>query len=474
MDNLNRREFFALLAGSAVIASMPFYVCKRKPVRLINAGEQPNILFLLSDNQAWNMMGCSGNSIIHTPNMDKLASEGVRFTKAFVTTSICAASRASIFTGMYRRAHQFDFHTPPLRTEFTDVSYPTLLREAGYQTGFIGKFGIKVEDGAIGKMFDSFQKLWRTPYIKKQPDGTYKHLTNIMGDTAIEFIRNRDPNKPFCLSVSFCAPHAEDNDPKQYFWMNEVDHLYQDVTFPKPVNSDPAFFEAQPEFIKKSLGRERWHWRFDTPEKFQRMMKGLYRMVSGVDYVIGRILEELKNLGLDENTVIIFMSDNGMMYGERGLSDCWLMYEESIRIPLIFFNPRSKKKLRGIKVDQMALNVDIAPTILELAGVEIPEMIQGRSLVPLLSGQKPEWRTDFFYEHMFRTPTLPIPRSEGVRTERWKYIRYIDQMPVYKELYDLKNDPHETVNLIDEPKYAKELDKLRERCDELLQKAKGD
>lgn len=427
------------------------------------------------------MMGCAGNPIIHTPNMDKLADSGVRFTNAFVTTPICAASRASILTGLYRRKHKFTFKTPPLRTEFTGISYPALLRAAGYRTGFIGKFGIesngqllveneKVVLEEMFDLFDNFEHWGPGGYLETQPDGSVKHLTDVTGEKTINFLRECKTDQPFCLSVSFNAPHAQDNTPQQYFWPESVDHSYQDAMIPEPENSDPAFFEAQPEFLKKSLSRERWYWRFDTPEKFQRMMKGVYRMVSGVDVVIGGILEEIEKLGMDDNTIIIFMSDNGMFFGERGFSDCWLMHEESIRVPLIVFDPRADKRVQGITPEQMALNVDIAPTILELAGLEVPQEMQGRSLIPLLNGQKTEWRTDFFCEHLFEHPK--IPKSEGVRTEHWKYIRYFEQRPIYEELYDLENDPHEARNLVGNPRYVKELDQLRKRCDKVLQRAK--
>ena len=487
MDHLNRREFLTLMAaGSSVAGAMPFDVDDRVLTRRGSASEHPNILFLLTDNQGWNKMGCAGNPIIHTPNMDKLAEGGVRFSNAFVTTPICAASRASILTGMYERGHQFTFNTPPMRTQFTDISYPALLRAAGYRTGFIGKFGIEsngkllVEDEEVTlrKMFDHFDNYehWGlfegspNGYFVEQPDGTQKHLTDITGEKAVNFLRECKPAQPFCLSISFNAPHAQDNDPRQYVWPESVNHLYQDVTIPIPVNSEPAFFEAQPEFLKTSLNRERWYLRFDTPEKFQRMMKGQGRMVSGVDMVIGKILDEIERLGMAKNTIIIFTSDHGMFFGERGFSDCWLMHEESIRVPLIVFDPRADKQGQGITTEQIALNVDIAPTILELAGLKVPQEMQGHSLVPLLNGGNPEWRTDFLCEHLFEHPK--IPKSEGVRTQRWKYIRYFEQQPVYEELYDLENEPHEAYNLTGNPKYAGELERLRKRCNELIEKAK--
>ena len=446
--------------------------------------KRPNIIFLLTDNQRCDLMKCAGNPILYTPNMDNLANQGVRFTNAFATTPICAASRASLLTGLYERRHQFTFNTPPLRSELTNISYPALLRLAGFYTGFICKFGIEsngellVEDEkeALGKMFDVFDNFehWGSNgYLVEQTNGSMKHLTDVIAEKAVDFLRGCKRNQPFCLSVSFNAPHAQDNAPQQYFWPSDVDHLYQKVTIPDPVNSDPDFFANLPDFLQQSLGRERWYWRFDTTEKFQRMMKGLYRMVSGVDTAIGRIQKEINQLGLEDNTIIIFMSDHGMFYGERGLSDCWLLYEDSIRVPLIIFDPRLEGTMScGTTIEWMVLNLDIAPTILELAGLDIPWGTQGCSLVPLLADRLPKtWRTNFFREHLFDHPK--IHKSEGVRTKRWKYIRYFEQQPIYEELYDLKTDPLERINLTNNIEFADQLTQLRKRCSQLRQKAEG-
>ncbi|MFP4058813.1 MAG: sulfatase-like hydrolase/transferase [Candidatus Brocadiia bacterium] len=463
-EAMTRRQ---ALAGSAAAAALAL----ARPARPAEPGRRPNILFLLTDDQRWDMMGCAGNPILQTPNMDRLAREGVRFVNAFVTTSICAASRASVFCGLYERTHGYTFRTPPIRAEHAAISYPAQLKAAGYRTGFVGKYGVRAERGARAGMFDVFKSLGRNPYFKKQPDGTERHLTEIAGDHAVDFLRSCSRDEPFCLSVSFNAPHAEDSDPKQYIWPKAVDHLYRDVTIPTPPTADPAFFERQPQFLKESLNRVRWRWRFDTPEKFQRMVKGYYRMISGVDAVVGRLLAELRRLGLHENTVVVLTGDNGYFLGERGFAGKWLMYEDSIRVPLVVFDPRAPEALRGLEPEPMALNVDLAPTFLELAGVEAPELMQGRSLVPLLRGESPPWRSDFFYEHLFEHKQIPM--SEGVRTERWKYIRYFRQQPVYEELYDLAEDPLETRSLVGEEGQQARLDGLRRRCDELRDRYGG-
>ncbi|MBJ42049.1 MAG: sulfatase [Planctomycetaceae bacterium] len=453
----------------------------------VSGSERPNILFLLTDNQPWHALGAAPNPVIYTPNMDRLAHQGVRFTNAFVTTPICAASRASIFTGLYERQHGFTFLTPPLQSQFSKISYPMLLKASGYRTGFIGKFGIESngkilieeEENTLAAMFDHFDNFehWGHSgpdgYFVNQPDGTQKHLTDITGDKALEFLRqhhDQHPDQPFCLSISFNAPHAQDNDPRQYIWPPGVDHLYHDATVPVPELANPKYFATLPGFLQTSEGRVRWSKRFTSPQNFQRMMKGMYRMVSGVDVAIGRMLDELQRLDVADDTVVIFMSDNGMFFGEWGLSDCWLLYEDSIRVPMIIADPRQPQQ--GITADEIVLNIDVSPTIIELAGLDVPPLVQGRSLIPIVEGKSPTWRTEFLCEHLLHMPQLQIPKSEGVRTERWKYIRYFEQQPPHEQLFDLVSDPLEKQNLADDTKHTDQLQLLRQRCDELLVKVR--
>lgn len=440
---------------------------------------RPNIVFLLTDDQRWDMMGCAGNPIIHTPEMDALAKEGVRFKNAFVTTPICAASRASIFTGLHERTHRYTFGTAPLKNDHVRISYPAVLRRMGYRTGFVGKFGVGVNDGATREMFDSFVRVGRNPYFKKMPDGTERHATEIEGDKAIEFLTSVTNGQPFCLSVSFNAPHAEDRDPKQYFWTKRSDELYRGVTFPVPVTMTDEFFNQQPGFLKDSESRVRFKWRFDEPAKYQEMVRGYYRMISDVDYQIGRIRKALEELGLAENTIIVFMGDNGYFLGDRGFADKWYGYEKSLRVPLIIFDPRAPKSKRGQAPDLMALNIDLAPTMLDLAGADVPGIMQGRSLVPLLQGRKPkDWRTDFFFEHLMEADGVKfgrtkIPKSEGVRTEQFTYVRWFESDPLFEELYDHQKDFEQVNNLIRNPKYAAVVDQLRKRTTELRDRYGG-
>jgi arylsulfatase A-like enzyme len=203
---------------------------------------------------------------------------------------------------------------------------------------------------------------------------------------------------------------------------------------------------------------------FDTPEKYQEMVKGYYRLIYGVDEVVMKILDELKKLKFDDNTIIVLSSDNGFFLGERGLSHKWFMYEESIRTPLIIYDPRLPENLRGKRINEMTLNIDIAPTILDLVGLNIADSMQGQSVKGLIYGEMKSLRQDFFYEHLFNHPL--IPKSEGVRNERWKYIRYIEQKPVYEELYDLKNDPFEEHNIVMNKENKGILDSLIKRWSE--------
>lgn len=431
--------------------------------------DSPNIIFILTDDQRWDAVGYAGNPIIETPNMDSLAQAGLRFSRAFVTTPICAASRASLFTGLYERTHNFNFGQPPVSDAYMRESYPVLLREQGYRTGFVGKFGVKINDGMMDEMFDSSKTEW-LPYWK-EIDGKKIHMTDLHGDRAIDFIRSSG-SQPFCLSLSFWAPHADDGKEKQYFWPESCDDLYVDDEIPVPATADPAFFEASPDYFKDTLSRERWYWRYDTPEKHQEMVKGYYRMITGIDRALGRIQAALEGAGVADNTVIIFMGDNGYFLGERGYAGKWLMYDQSIRVPLFIYDPRQPESTRGRTIDEMALNVDVTPTILQLAGVEVPDRYQGESLVPFYSGTPDEWRTSVFCEH--RIDTNPqLLKTDGIRDDTWKFIRY-DDNPDLIELYNLKDDSDETRNLAYDAEYAEKVEYYRNECEAMVEKLMAD
>jgi len=430
------------------------------------APAKPNIVFLLVDDLRYNALGCMGDKIVQTPNIDRLAKEGVLFKNMFVTTSICAVSRATYLTGQWMRRHGIeDFATGISAAAWKDT-YPGQLRAAGYHTGFIGKYGVGNEK--VTKEKSSDFDFWRGEggqagkFFIEPNDPTRRHKTAKMGNDALSFLTTAPKNKPFSLSISFNAVHARDHEKREYEPDSRDEGLYDGIEIPLPKLATDEAFKRLPEFVQKSEGRRRWEWRFDEPQKAQDILHDYYRLITGVDREIGRLLAALEQQKLLENTIIIFAGDNGYALADRGMADKWFAYEEDMRVPLIIRDPRLGKERRGIKVDAMALNVDLAPTMLDLAGIPVPAAMQGRSLKPLLKGSVPkDWRTEFFYEH--HSVASRIPPSEAVRTQRWKYIRWIEPNPLVEELYDLETDPLEEHNLISDAKHADILKELREK-----------
>lgn len=429
--------------------------------------EKPNIIFILTDDQRWDALGYAGNKIIQTPEMDKLAQNGVYFKNTIVTTPICAASRASIFSGVHERSHRYTFQTSSILEQYMASSYPKVLRDAGYYTGFYGKFGVNYPNKE--QLFDEYEdydrnnryKDYRGYYYKKL-NGDTVHLTRYTGQKAIDFIENASTEAPFCLSLSFSAPHAHDGAKKQYFWQEQPGTLYNNMQMPGPALADDKYFERLPKPVQDGFNRLRWTWRYDTPEKYQHSVKGYYRMIKGVDLEIAKIRAKLEEKGIAQNTVIILMGDNGYFLGERQMAGKWLMYDNSIRVPLIIFDPRVSEHK---DIEEMALNIDVPATIAEYAGVNQPENWQGKSLAEIASGKHNSiGRDTILVEHLWEFKH--IPPSEAVRTNEWKYLRYINDKRS-EELYNLKKDPKETKNLASSKKYRKILTQLQAKCDEL-------
>ncbi len=432
---------------------------------LLQAKEpRPNLLFILVDDQRHDELGCAGDQYIQTPHIDALAERGVRFKNMFVTTSICAASRASILTGLTERTHGYTFGKPAVSSENVATSYPVLLKEAGYRTGFFGKYGVSMQ--AKGSMFDVFKNLHRAPFFKKQPDGTKRHVDELVGDHAIEFLDAQPKDQPFCLSMSFNIAHAEDGDKRpgigHFPWPKAVDGMYAEGEMPLPRLRDPEIFNALPEFLRKSMNRSRYFWRWDTPEKYDANIRARFRMLTGMDSTIGRVLKKLEEQGVADNTVVIYTADNGYYRGERGFAGKWSHFEESLRVPLIIYDPRQPSNHRGKVVEHMALNIDLTATMVDLAGLGVPSKYQGRSLKPILQGTAPtDWRTDFFCEHLMNHGAIPM--WEGVRHERYMYAKYITQQPAYEFLHDLEKDPDQLQNLAHDEKHASILEEMREK-----------
>lgn len=432
----------------------------------VRAAERPNIVFFLSDDHRSDVMGCAGHKVAQTPNMDRLAAQGTRFENMFVTTSICAASRATLFTGLLERTHGYTFGRSPVSEQHTDHTYSALLQKAGYRTGFTGKYGINTAGNRHRQTFDVFKPVNRWPYFHKTDKGL-RHEADINADNAISFIKDNPKGKSFCLSVSFNSTHAEDGDKTDHYpWPPAADGMYLRKKMPLPKLHDAKVFESQPQFLREGMNRDRFHWRWDTDHKYQVNMRAYFRMLYGMDHAIGRVLNELEKQGLADNTIIIFAGDNGYYMGERGFAGKWSHYEESLRVPLIIVDPRTPKEQRGRVDKHMALNVDISPTILAYAGIDVPEHYQGRVLKPLVEAKKPvEWRTDTFCEHLMHNAS--IPKWEGVRGQRYVYARYFEQQKDGEFLHDLEKDPQQLKNFVADPAYKEALATMRKRCDEL-------
>ncbi|WP_378411521.1 sulfatase [Rhodocytophaga aerolata] len=438
--------------------------------------EKPNIIFILTDDHRWDALGAMGNKIIQTPHLDKLAGDGIMFRNAYVTTAICAVSRASLLSGQYQSRHKIEDFATSFSSEALKKTYPMLLKEAGYKVGFIGKYGVGNPKDQPNEQYD----FWACTN-KGQPDyemideeGNFIHHTDKVAKDVSMFLTQfaGKADSPFCLSVSFKAPHEQDGDPPRFIVQERFKELYAKETMPVPETADPKYWNSFPEFFRTdtNIARKRWKPLFSTPELHQATVKNYYRLITGVDEVVGKIREQLKKQGIVDNTIIIFTGDNGFYLGEHGMEGKWYGHEESIRVPLLIYDPRKGKTMKGKTPEQIALNVDIAPTILSMAGVSAPKDMQGIDLMQLVN-QRDETvaRKDFFYEHTFMG-SPGIPQVEGVVSIDLKYMKFIEHG--YEELYDLKKDPYEKQNLAENQAYAVKLKKMQSRYQELKKKVK--
>ncbi len=428
-----------------------------------------NIVVLYADDWRHDTLGCAGNPIVQTPRLDSLAAGGVRFTRNSVTTAICGVSRATMLTGQWMSRHGNRafamFKTPWSET------FPAQLRARGYWVGHIGKW----HNGAFpAAEYDSPPSaLANGTHWIKQPDGSRIHVTQKNERDAIDFLRARPADKPFCLTVAFFAAHAEDGNPQQYLPQPESMSLYRDVTVPVPPTATDAALRALPPFLSsdRNESRRRWKLRFDTPERYQASMKDYYRLVTEVDTACGRVLDELARQGVLDRTLVIFTTDNGYFHGEHGLADKWYPHEESIRVPLIVHDPRMAAARRGTTNDARTLNADLAPTILAAANIAPPAAMQGRDIAPLyLGNDAAPWRDEFLYEHPMLTSRDFIPASEALVTRDWKYIAWPDWG--VEQLFDLAHDPLETRDLARDPAQADRLSAMRARLSQARTAAK--
>jgi N-acetylglucosamine-6-sulfatase len=439
---------------------------------------RPNIVFILIDDLRWDELGIAGHPFIKTPHIDRIAREGARFRNAFMTTPLCSPSRASFLTGQYAHTHGITDNTDRSAASHKIVTWPRLLHDAGYATAFIGKWHMGNDDKPRPG-FDRWvsfkgQGTYHNPPINEdgksvQPSG---YITDILSNYAVDFIRRRH-DKPFLVWLAHKAIHPEamqNNDGSVDLSKSELfipaerhQNLYAGQTIPHRPNYGRA-----PE-VKPALQRQigKLPPLGAATVTSNEAILGRQRSLAAIEEGVGEILKTLKETGQLDNTVIVFTSDNGYFYGEHGLSvERRLAYEEAIRMPLLVRYPKAIKA--GAVRDEFALNLDLAPTLLELAGVAVPNTMQGRSLVPLLTGKRTAWRNSFLIEYYTDTvfPRVLQMGYKAVRNQRWKYIHYLE-LDGMDELYDLKADPYEMKNLLHQPGAAKTLAAMKQELERL-------
>ncbi len=431
------------------------------------SAKQPNIVFFLTDDQPLRAMG-HVDPWFHTPNMDRLASEGVVFENGFVDGAVCCVSRASIMLGQHNATHLIQSFDVPISEEQIKRSFPVLLRNAGYRTALLGKFGVghtryaSKERCLPADQFDLWYGFLQGPSYSQMVDGEKRYLTSVMEEKAIQFMKETPADQPFMVYMCLPEPHGQGGPGGPW--------NYRDPDFEPPASAGPPpvvetmtedAYAKLPEAIRHSKNNKVVA---QPSEKYTTYMNTVRDYTARTDLAIGRIRDVLKEIGREENTVIIFASDNGSMWGAHGIAGKWNMYEESIRVPMMIYDPRLPKSVSGTR-SQAALNYDLTATIMDLAGVPAPHM-EGRSLLPVMNNPGVEWREDWYYHHDVYSRSGKLPTCEGVRTEQWKYIRYKDTDPVQEELFDIQADPKEMNDLHGNPEFAPILEKLRARTDE--------
>ncbi|MGM0621874.1 MAG: sulfatase family protein [Bacteroidota bacterium] len=497
----------------AVIIALFFIVltsCKQseKPV------EQPNILFIMTDDHSFQTLSAYSDKLIKTPNLDRIADEGVVFTNSFVGNSICAPSRATLLTG--KHTHVNGQINNRVTFDGSQVTFPKLLQKAGYQTAMIGKWHLKSDPTGFDywNILPGQGEYYNPDFIemgeKNQVEG---YCTTLTTDFALDWLDGRDSEKPFCLLLHHKAPHRT--------WQPDTIHFdeFRGKTYPVPDNffddyegrkaaaeqklsirendmdirydlkmqdeqiesrfpgmdhtarmneKQKKAWEAhynpiKKDFLERNLqGKELDIW------KYQRYMQDYLACIRSVDENVGRVLDYLKEKGLDENTLVVYTSDQGFYMGEHGWFDKRFMYEESLRTPLLMRLPRGYTA-KG-EVTEMVQNIDYAPTFLDFAGVAIPSEIQGESMKPLLAEEKNvEWRDGIYY-HYYEFPNEHmVKRHYGIRTGRYKLIHFYNDIDEW-ELYDLATDPDEMNNLIDSQEHAALIDSLKTELARLQEK----
>lgn len=444
------------------------------------AKEKPmNVIFILSDDHRFDFMGFTGKvPWLETPNMDRMANEGAHVKNAFVTTSLCSPSRASILTGLFSHTHGIIDNQAPDPGNLT--FFPQYLQKAGYQTGFFGKWhmGSNKDDPRPG--FDQWvsfkgQGVYYNPTLNINgekvvyKDSTY--ISELLTDLNLEWLEKRDKDKPFFAYLSHKAVHAGFKPARK----DLNDYKEEELIFPPSYNltkDDTYKKHGIPEWVKQQ--RYSWHgvdYMYHGGHNFETFFKAYCETLKGIDESIGRVLTYLENEGIADNTMVIYMGDNGFSFGEHGLIDKRHAYEESMKVPFLVWAPGIMKEKKV--VEAMVQNIDVAPTVLELAGLEAPDHFQGKSFLPLLKGEVPnDWRKRIYYEYYWEYTYPQTPTVHAVRTDRYKYIRYHGVWDS-NELYDIEADPYEMNNLIRKPEHQQMIKELRSDIDTWLEETEG-
>lgn len=471
---------------------------------------RPNIIFLLTDDQRDNTFAAMGHPFVDTPNVDRLLSKSVRFKNTYTAEPVCSPSRVSLLVGMHERVHGIGFTSAyDLTEEQWDRSYPALLQEAGYFTGFVGKIGIEYYTWK-GNAGDKFDYWWGhdgwTKFLPKNFDSQSTNpyhkakkniITEIMGEALGDFLDSRPDDKPFCLSVSLNVPHGSQttsmypdfgdwrkmarpaNENPELQGTRFYDELYRDldIEIPDETATDPYQFIPR-HILDQDEGRKTSTYQYNyTRETNTEHHIRYYQTIAGLDYVIGEFVKDLEERELMDNTIIIYGSDHGLLMGEYGMGGKSLLYDLASKIPCFVYDPHAPASQKGSTSDELVSSLDITRTILDYAGVNALDFMDGTSLQPLVRGETTEWREELFLESLYTGRDNPF--QEGIRMGKWKYIRMFEGVkreyneshfdfagrePEFEMLFDLEADPPELNNLAGKKEVAGILNTLREKC----------
>lgn len=452
----------ALCCWLIYLIFLPLTVYGQETPEKVPTSKSRNVIFILSDDHRYDFMGFMNTpEFLETPNLDRLAEEGAHLQNAFVTTSLCSPSRASILTGMYPSKHGVVDNDSPMKEGNT--FFPQHLQKAGYETAFVGKWhmGHHHDDPRPG--FDHWvsfrgQGVYNDPELNIDGERIQRkgYISDLLTDYAADWIK-KPREKPFFLYLSHKAVHAEFQPAERH----QGKYENAELTYPPSMADTEENYRGKPRWVKEQ--RDSWHgvdYLYHGDMDFDTFYRRYCESLLGVDESVGRILQTLEEQGLLQSTLVIYMGDNGFCFGEHGLIDKRHAYEPSMRVPMLAFCPEVIKQ--RTKIEKMVLNVDIGPTVLDAAGVATPETMDGSSFLPLLSGKDIPWRDEFYYVYYWERPFPHTPTMFALRTDRYKYITYHGIWDT-DELYDLENDPREMQNLINDPQQAELIKEYRKK-----------